>query len=88
MRLTRDEALRDLSDLLAEVRARAGLAERSTAVFYRHRRAFLHFHLEPPGMIAHLKEARAWRKLPVNTAAEQKRFLAALDSAMNAIEAK
>jgi hypothetical protein len=41
--------LDDLDDVLAAVRAWAGVIEKSPSVFYAHRRPFLHFHLEAGG---------------------------------------
>jgi hypothetical protein len=73
-----------LSDLLDAVRRRPRLIERNTAVFYVGGRAFLHFHLEPPGMIAHLRMIGGWQRLPVNTTVERRRFLAALDRTIRA----
>jgi len=52
MRHARDEDLDRLEDLLAELRALPGLAEKKRGVFYRKSRAFLHFHEDPKGLFA------------------------------------
>lgn len=50
-------ALDQLEPILAEVRAAPGLQERSRGVFYRKGRAFLHFHEDPKGLFADLRDA-------------------------------
>lgn len=50
-------ALDQLEPLLVELRALPGLKERSRGVFYRKGRAFLHFHEDPTGWFADLREA-------------------------------
>ncbi|WP_165843836.1 hypothetical protein [Phenylobacterium kunshanense] len=43
--------------LLAELRTLPGLTERTRGVFYRKGRAFLHFHEDPAGLFADLRDA-------------------------------
>ncbi|MEW5684354.1 MAG: hypothetical protein AB1942_05515 [Pseudomonadota bacterium] len=50
-------ALDQLEPLLAELRALPGLVERSRGVFYRKGRAFLHFHEDPRGLFADVRDA-------------------------------
>ena len=50
-------ALDALDSLLAELRALPGLLERSRGVFYRKGRAFLHFHEDPKGLFADVRDA-------------------------------
>ncbi|WP_068878077.1 MULTISPECIES: hypothetical protein [unclassified Phenylobacterium] len=50
-------ALDALEPLLAELRALPGLVERSRGVFYRKGRAFLHFHEDPKGLFADVRDA-------------------------------
>ena len=50
-------ALDQLEPLLGELRALPGLKERSHGVFYRKGRAFLHFHEDPKGLFADIREA-------------------------------
>ncbi|HEX7887050.1 MAG TPA: hypothetical protein VF474_13825 [Phenylobacterium sp.] len=49
-------ALDTLDPLLAELRTLAGLVERSRGVFYRKGRAFLHFHEDPKGLFADVRD--------------------------------
>lgn len=46
-----------LEALLADLRALPGLVERSRGVFYRRGRAFLHFHEDPKGLFADIRDA-------------------------------
>ena len=50
-------ALDRLDPLLRELRALPGLRERSRGVFYRAGKAFLHFHDDPAGLFADLRDA-------------------------------
>lgn len=50
-------ALDQLEPLLADLRALPGLVERSRGVFYRKGRAFLHFHEDPKGLFADVRDA-------------------------------
>jgi hypothetical protein len=49
-------ALDALDPLLAELRALPGLTEKSRGVFYRRSRAFLHFHEDPKGLFADVRD--------------------------------
>lgn len=49
-------ALDALEPLLEELRALPGLKERVRGVFYRKGRAFLHFHEDPKGLFADLRD--------------------------------
>lgn len=49
-------ALDDLAPLLAELRALPGLVEKGRGVFYRKSRALLHFHEDPAGLFADLRD--------------------------------
>lgn len=51
------------------------LRERSEGVFYLKSAAFLHFHEDPSGMFADLKENGQWRRYPVNAPKEVTLFL-------------
>lgn len=72
-------ALDALEPLLGELRALAGLTETSRGVFYRRRRAFLHFHEDPKGLFADLRDAegRDFERFDVTEAAGQAALLAA-----------
>ena len=49
-------ALDRLETLLGELRALPGLRETGRGVFYRKGRAFLHFHEDPKGLFADLRD--------------------------------
>ncbi len=50
-------ALDLLEPLVAELRTLPGLKEKSRGVFYRKGRAFLHFHADPKGLFADIRQA-------------------------------
>lgn len=50
-------ALDALEPLLGELRGLASLTEKSRGVFYRKGRAFLHFHEDPKGLFADIRDA-------------------------------
>jgi len=52
-----DPALDRLEPLLAELRALPGLTEKRRGTFYRKSRAFLHFHEDPKGLFADVRDA-------------------------------
>ena len=56
MRHASQTALDQLEPLLAELRT-LGLTEKSRGVFYRKSRAFLHFHEDPRGLFADIRDA-------------------------------
>ncbi|HEX2593732.1 MAG TPA: hypothetical protein VHL34_19695, partial [Rhizomicrobium sp.] len=49
-------ALSRIDPLLADIRKRAGLKEKSLGTFYRRSRAFLHFHEHGDEMFADLRD--------------------------------
>lgn len=57
MRHARPEDLDRLEDLLVQLRTLPGLIEKKRGVFYFRSRAFLHFHEDPKGFFADLREA-------------------------------
>jgi len=56
----RHEDLRDLDDVLAEIRAWPGVAERAAGVFSLGRRPFLHFHARGAARWADARTGRTW----------------------------
>jgi hypothetical protein len=56
MRHARDEDLDRLEPLLAELRVLPGLTEKKRGTFYRKSRAFLHFHEDPKGLFADIRD--------------------------------
>jgi hypothetical protein len=71
-------ALDALEPLLAELRTLPGLAEKSRGVFYRKGRAFLHFHEDPKGLFADVRDAGGsdFERLDVSEPAGRARLLA------------
>lgn len=57
MRHARSEALDALEPLIAGLRALPGLTEKKRGTFYRKSRAFLHFHEDPKGLFADIRDA-------------------------------
>jgi hypothetical protein len=80
----RGPALDSIEDLLVSIRRRDGLVEKVRGVFYRAGRAYLHFHEDPAGIFADLREAAEWARLPVNTGAQRRALLARLGPAARA----
>lgn len=68
-------ALETIEPLLAEIRSLPVLTERKRGVFYRKSTAFLHFHEDPAGIFADLREASGWQRLPANSAADRRELL-------------
>jgi hypothetical protein len=52
--------LRDISDVLARIRALPGVVERSRGVFYLRRAPFLHFHITGETRYADAKIGATW----------------------------
>jgi hypothetical protein len=75
-------ALEGLSQLLVDIRRRAGLTEKKTGIFYRKSKAFLHFHEDPAGMFADLSSESGFDRYPVNNRKEKDALLAAIDIAL------
>lgn len=75
-------ALDMIEPLLAEIRALGGLTETSRGIFYRKSRAFLHFHEDPKGLFADVRDAdgRDFERIDVTGEAGRKALLAAARS--------
>lgn len=72
------ETLAVLEPLLAQLRAALpGVVERKPGAFYRKSQAFLHFHEDPAGLFADLKQADGWQRWPVNTMTERQALVKA-----------
>jgi hypothetical protein len=71
--------LDQLEPLLVNLREIAGLRERGRGVFYRLGRAFLHFHENPTGLFADLRDedGRDFERFGVSDSAGRARLLAA-----------
>ena len=57
MRHARDEDLDRVEALLGQLRTLPGMVEKKRGVFYFKSRSFLHFHEDPKGMFADIREA-------------------------------
>ena len=75
-------ALDALEPLLAEIRGRPQLREKSRGAFYRQGRAWLHFHEDPAGLFADFRGGSDWVRLRVSEAAERRTLIAAIDEAL------
>ncbi|MFY8084785.1 MAG: hypothetical protein ACOVN7_13820 [Rubrivivax sp.] len=64
-------ALGALEGLLARLRALGEIRERSRGVFYHRSKAFLHFHEDPTGLYADLREGEDFERYKVDSAADQ-----------------
>jgi hypothetical protein len=76
------EALAELADLLAAVRARDGLKEPRPGSFYRKGKAWLHFHEDKAGLFADLRAGAEWQRFRVSEPAEQAALLASIDNSL------
>ncbi len=70
-----ETALNALEPMLAQLRGLEGIRERKRGIFYRKASAFIHFHEDPAGTFADLRNDREWLRLRVNTASEQRRLV-------------
>jgi len=57
VRHARPQDLDRLEDLLVQLRTLPGLVEKKRGVFYFRSRSFLHFHEDPKGLFADLRQA-------------------------------
>jgi len=77
-------ALQQLERLLADLRKRPVLNERSLGIFYWKSRAFLHFHEDPKGLFADLKVGEGFVRFPVRERSDQERLIAEVDAVLAA----
>jgi hypothetical protein len=78
MKHASSQALDKLEALLAQLRRFAELKERRRGVFYRNGKAHLHFHEDPTGLFADLREGADWRRFDVSQNGGRKALLDAL----------
>lgn len=69
-------ALQRLEHLLTDLRSFPGLQERTSGVFYRKSKAFLHFHEDPLGLFADIRIGHEFERFPVNSPDEIECLLA------------
>lgn len=63
-----------------ELRQVAGLVGRSRGVFYRHSRAFLHFHEDQSGLYADVRTGGDFEGLPVSSDDDRRQLVALVRS--------
>ena len=71
-----------IEPLLDEIRTRSALREKSRGVFYCRSKAWLHFHEDPAGLFADLREGADFTRLPADSDAERQALLDALDRSL------
>ena len=78
MRHAVSESLDQLASLLDQLRSLPGLNEKTRGVFYVRSRAFLHFHEDPKGLFADLRDAagKDFDRFAVNDEASRAALLA------------
>ena len=76
------ETLRQLSDLLDQIRQRQGLKEKKVGIFYNKSKSFLHFHEDPTGIFADISCGDQFRRYSANTMKERHALLTAIDRAL------
>lgn len=77
-----ETALDQLETLLAELRALPGPVEKKRGVFYLKSKAFLHFHEDPAGLFADVRDAagKDFERIDVSGEAGRMRLLAVVAS--------
>jgi hypothetical protein len=87
MRHARDEDLDRIEPLLERLRALTALRERKRGCFYFKSKGFVHFHEDPKGMFADLRQvdSRDDRRLKVDTPAEHDALIAQATKVLSAL---
>jgi hypothetical protein len=75
-------ALNRLESTLRDLRELPDLRERSTGVFYRKSKSFLHFHEDATGLYADLRMGPEVKRLPVNSAIDRDVLMSAVRRAL------
>ena len=75
-------ALDQLESTLRDLRKFPDLRERSTGVFYRKSKSFLHFHEDATGLYADLRVGPEFERLPVNSAIDRDVLMSAVRRAV------
>ena len=76
------DALDRLEPLLAQIRRREALKEKSRGTFYRGSRAFLHFHEHGEEFFADMRLAEDFERFPATSASERRALLVRIDAAL------
>ena len=83
MKHATSEALATLDPLLQKLRSRARLVERTPGVFYFKSKAFLHFHHDPSGVYADVKQnLTGFTRMRCTSRQEQSELLRLVDVAL------
>ena len=84
MRHARAPALAQLAVLLDGLRRLPGMVERQPGIFYRRSQSFLHFHEDPTGVFADLRQTAGgdFTRFQVDSAAQQAALLAAVNATL------
>jgi hypothetical protein len=72
------EIPKSVAELLAEISALDGLSLRgkTQTAIYRKSKPFLHFHWNDDGVVADVRYAADWERIPANTVDEQRKLVA------------
>ena len=81
MKHARDATLDGLDGLLQKIRSIPGLKERKLGIFYFKSSAFLHFHEDPVGLFADLRQRRDWKRYRISSRAERAKLVKAATAA-------
>ena len=76
-------ALAALCDVIESLRRRSDLVEKKLGIFYTKGRALLHFHKDPTGLFADLRQGDDWQRFPVNHPDKCATLLAAVDQTLD-----
>ena len=83
MRHPRDGELDQMVPVLEQLRGIDGLVERTTGVFYRRSKAFLHFHVDDDDFYADVRlDGVGFERMKVTTKPEQRALVAAVRRAL------
>lgn len=83
MRHATTDDLVALDDVLTTLRRSKTLVERRPGVFYRHGRAFCHFHADPAGLFVDVRVTDRFERMRVSTVRERREFLRAVKNAVS-----
>ena len=82
------DTLARISFLLDELRARPALRERRPGVFELKSRSFLHFHDDPSGIVADVRLAEGFVRMPVTSNSQPFDLLERIDDCISTIESR
>ena len=76
------ETFASIGHLLQHLRSRKRLVERTPGAFYFKSKAFLHFHHDPSGIYADVKQDLTFTRMRCTSQEEQRAVLACVDLAL------